>query len=50
MITWELATLYPDPGKLPADAKALLGAVKGRADFSVNVPKYGPGALSLLTT
>ncbi len=46
----KLATMYPDPGKLPADAKALLGAVKGRADFSVNVPKYGPGALSLLTT
>ncbi|MER2581337.1 MAG: hypothetical protein ABTR20_01275, partial [Candidatus Competibacter sp.] len=45
----KLATLYPDPGKLPADAKALLSAVKGRIDFNINVPKYGAGAVSLLT-
>jgi len=46
----KLATLYPDIGKLPADAKALLSAIKGRADFSVNVPRYGVGNLALLTT
>ncbi|MGB2681778.1 MAG: hypothetical protein WBE39_10745 [Candidatus Competibacter sp.] len=46
----KLATLYPDIGKLPADAKALLSAIKGRADFSVNVPRYGVGNVALLTT
>ena len=46
----KLATLYPDFGKLPADAKAMLGAVKGRVDFNVGVPRYGAGILSLLTT
>lgn len=44
----KLGILYPDPGKLPDEAKALLGAAKGRADFSVNVPRYGSGNLSLL--
>ena len=46
----KLATLYPDIGKLPADAKALLGAIKGRVDFSINVPRYGVGGVALLTT
>ena len=45
----KLAILYPDPGKLPAEARALLGATKGRADFNVSVPRYGNGGLSLLT-
>lgn len=46
----KLATLYPDLGKIPPDVKAMLGAVKGRVDFSVSVPRYGNGGLSLLTT
>ena len=45
----KLATLYPDLGKLPADAKALLGAATGHADFTINVPRYGSGCLSLLS-
>lgn len=45
----KLADLHSDLGKLPPEAKALLGAVKGRADFSVNVPRYGNGNLSVLT-
>ena len=46
----KLATLYPDLGKIPADAKAMLGAVKGHVDFNVSVPRYGNGSLSLLAT
>ncbi|CDH47141.1 MAG: hypothetical protein IPL59_26270 [Candidatus Competibacteraceae bacterium] len=46
----KLTTLYPDPGKLPADAKALLSAATaGHADFNVNVLRYGSGGMSLLT-
>ena len=46
----KLATLHPDLGKLPADAKALLTAVaKNHADFMITVPRYGAGNLSLLT-
>ena len=46
----KLATLYPDPGKLPADAKALLSApAAGHADFNINVLRYGSGGMSLLT-
>ena len=44
----KLATLYPDLGKLPADAKVALSTMKGHADFIINVPRYGVGGLSLL--
>ena len=45
----KLGTLYPDLGKLPADAKAMLGAAaKNHADFMITVPRYGAGGLSLL--
>lgn len=45
----KLGPLYPDLGKLPADAKAMLGAAaKNHADFMITVPRYGAGGLSLL--
>lgn len=44
----KLATLYPDLSTLPADAKAMMGAAKGRVDFNVSVPRYGNGLLSLI--
>ncbi|MFZ4791866.1 MAG: hypothetical protein ACOYMW_13420 [Candidatus Competibacteraceae bacterium] len=44
----KLTVLYPDLGKLPADARAALSTMKGHADFIVNVPRYGVGGLSLL--
>ncbi len=45
----KLGALYPDLGKLPADAKAMLGAAaKNHADFMITVPRYGTGGLSLL--
>jgi hypothetical protein len=44
----KLTTLYPDLGKLPADAKTALSAMKGHADFIINVPRYGVGGLSLM--
>ena len=46
----KLTTLYPDLGKLPADAKAMLtAAAKNHADFIITVPRYGAGGLSLLS-
>jgi hypothetical protein len=44
----KLDALHPDPGKIPADAKGLLSKPAGRADFTVNVPRYGSGNLALL--
>lgn len=44
-----LAKLYPSKA-LPPEAAALLAAVKGRADFELSVPKYGPGTLSFIST
>ncbi len=44
----KLAALHPDLGKLPADARTALGAMKGHVDFIISVPRYGAGGLSLL--
>ena len=44
----KLEALHPDPGPLPAAAKGLLSKPAGRADFTVNVPRYGNGNLALL--
>jgi len=35
---------------MPAELSALLGTVKGRADFELSMPKYGPGTLSVVST
>ncbi len=35
---------------LPPNVAALLGAYKGRIDFELNVPKYGPGNLAVIST
>ena len=43
-----IATLYPDPGKIPAEVREMLGKVRGHADFTLNIPRYGNGCLSLL--
>ncbi len=44
-----LDSVYPAKS-LPAGATQLLGALKGRIDFELNVPKYGPGTLAVLST
>lgn len=46
----KLDALHPDPGKIPADAKGLLSKPAGRADFTVSVPRYGSGNLTLLVS
>jgi hypothetical protein len=43
-----IATLYPDVGKLPAEVREMLNAAKGHVDFTVNIPRYGNGRMSLL--
>ncbi len=43
-----IATLYPDAGKVPAEVREMLSKAKGHADFTVNIPRYGNGCLSLL--
>jgi hypothetical protein len=35
---------------MPAAAKGLLSKPTGRADFTVNVPRYGNGNLALLVS
>jgi len=45
----KLATVHPSKA-MPAELGALLGAVKGRADFELSMPKYGPGTLSVVST
>jgi hypothetical protein len=43
-----LDSVYPAKA-LPASAAKLLGAVQGRVDFELNVPKYGPGTLAVVS-
>lgn len=43
-----VATLYPDVGKIPPEVRDLLNAARGHADFTVNIPRYGNGCMSLL--
>jgi len=44
-----LEQIYPAKS-LPAPAAGLLGAAKGRVDFELNVPKYGPGTLAVVSS
>ena len=44
----KLEQVYPIKS-LPAPASALLGAVKSRREFQVQLPKYGGGVLTFLT-
>jgi hypothetical protein len=43
-----IATLYPELGKIPPEVREMLGAAKGHADFTVNIPRYGNGCMSIL--
>ncbi len=43
-----VATLYPEVGKIPPEVREMLSGAKGHADFTVNIPRYGNGCLSLL--
>ena len=43
-----LARLYPAKS-LEAPVNAVLSGAKGRVDFEVNVPKYGPGTLGVVS-
>lgn len=43
-----VATLYPDISKIPPEVREMLSAAKGHADFTVNIPRYGNGCMSLL--
>ena len=43
-----LDSVYPAKA-LPAPAAKLLGAVQGRVDFELTVPKYGPGTLAVIS-
>jgi hypothetical protein len=44
----KLEQIYPCQS-LPAPAAALLGAPKGRCEFQIQLPKYGGGAMTILT-
>lgn len=44
----KLEALYPATA-LPAGATAVIGGAKGRIDFELTVPKYGPGTLALVS-
>ena len=37
-------------GAMPAQVTTFLAAQKGRTDFEVTVPKYGPGTLAVVST
>lgn len=43
-----LEKLYPAKS-LPPSVTGVMTGVQGRADFELNVPRYGPGTLSLLS-
>ncbi len=43
-----VGTLYPEMGKIPPEVRSMLSAAKGHADFTVNIPRYGNGCMSLL--
>ena len=44
-----LEKVYPSKAMSPELTK-VLGAVQGRADFELNVPKYGAGTLAVIST
>jgi hypothetical protein len=44
-----LEQVYPTKS-LPAPAAALLGAPQGRREFQIQLPKYGGGVLTLIST
>ncbi|HRY14498.1 MAG: hypothetical protein KDJ31_18285 [Candidatus Competibacteraceae bacterium] len=44
----KVASLYSDAGKIPAEVREMLNAAKGHVDFTVNIPRYGNGRMSLL--
>lgn len=44
----KISALYPDISKLPTEVREMLNAAKGHADFTINVPRYGNGCMSLL--
>ncbi len=43
-----IASLYPEVGKVPPEVREMLSAAKGHVDFTVNIPRYGNGCMSLL--
>lgn len=43
-----IGKLYPDVAKLPPEVQELLKKTKGKAHFTLNIPRYGNGCLSLL--
>ncbi|HAS52454.1 MAG TPA: hypothetical protein DCS21_12215 [Gammaproteobacteria bacterium] len=43
-----VGTLYPEMGKIPPEVRDMLSAAKGHVDFTVNIPRYGNGCMSLL--
>jgi hypothetical protein len=43
-----LESVYPSKA-LPPAATQMLSALKGRVDFELTVPKYGPGTLAVLS-
>jgi hypothetical protein len=43
-----LEELHP-ANKFPAAVNTVLGGQKGRVDFELNVPKYGPGTLAVVS-
>ncbi|MFZ1829849.1 MAG: hypothetical protein WAW42_14050 [Candidatus Competibacteraceae bacterium] len=43
-----VATLYPEASKIPPEVREMLNGARGHADFTVNIPRYGNGCLSLL--
>jgi len=45
----KLEKIYPCQS-LPAAAAAILGSAQGRREFQLQLPKYGGGVLSLLST
>jgi hypothetical protein len=42
-----LEEIHPS-ARFPAGVNAVLGGQKGRVDFELNVPKYGPGTLAVV--
>ena len=45
-----LAKVYTSPDDVPNDARDVIQSTLGRADFEVEVPGYGKGNLSFLST
>ncbi len=43
-----IGELYADLSKLPPEVQELLRKVQGKAHFTLNIPRYGNGCLSLL--